>query len=352
MRTASPRRLAAMVAAAIMLAVSAGIAQAALTGSGPTPAPKALDRAVYDAAHAPAVDGITARVTFTNRLLPSGALPEGTASPLTTGASGRLWLTGDGRLRVELQSPSGDAQIVADGTRFSVYDAASNTVYKGLLPDDMARGASGDRHHGSSVTLDAIRRGLDRLAQRWTLSGAQPTSTAGRPTYTVRMSPKDQGGLLGTAELAWDADNGVPLRAAVFARGQADPVVELRTTDVSYGPVAAGDVTPTAPPGARVVDLGPAGSSGGGGRTGATRTFGEGLGKIVVFQRRARAGQGSGPSGHDAVRLPRIDVNGAAGTELATALGTVVTFERGGASYVVAGLVPRTAVESAARSLP
>ena len=53
----------------------AGIAQAALN-SAPKPAPKPLDRAVLDALNAPAVDGVTARIEFTNNLLPSGSLPQ------------------------------------------------------------------------------------------------------------------------------------------------------------------------------------------------------------------------------------------------------------------------------------
>src|SRR3954449_10030322 len=134
LRTASTRRLVTLVAVLVAAVAGAGIAQAALN-SDPKPAPKPLDRAVYDALAAPPVDGITARVHFTNNLLPSGSLPRDTASPVLTGADGRVWLTGDGRVRLELQSTNGDAQIVADGKRFMLYDAASKTAYTGALPD-------------------------------------------------------------------------------------------------------------------------------------------------------------------------------------------------------------------------
>jgi hypothetical protein len=50
-------------------------------------------------------------------------------------------------------------------------------------------------------------------------------------------------------------------------------------------------------------------------------------------------------------QLPSVNVNGATGKELATALGTVVTFERAGVSYTVAGSVPPVAAENAARGL-
>ena len=161
--------------------------------------------------------GLTARIRFTNNLLPSGSLP-GTSSALTSGADGRLWLTKDGRLRLELQSDSGDAQITSDGKQVTLFDSSSNTVYRATLPDEPAESAKHERAH-ANPTIAKIQRALDRLAKFWTVSGAEPTSIAGQPTYTVRVAPKDDGGLLGAAKLAWDSVTGAPLRAAVYAQG-------------------------------------------------------------------------------------------------------------------------------------
>src|SRR4051794_18426780 len=133
LRTASTRRLLTIVAVLVAAVAGAGIAQAALT-SAPTPDPKPLDRAIYDAVNAPSVEGVTARVKFTNHLLPSGALPGAQVSPVLTGGEGRVWLSGDGKVRLELQSDYGDAQFVADGERFLVYDAATKSAYTGRLP--------------------------------------------------------------------------------------------------------------------------------------------------------------------------------------------------------------------------
>jgi hypothetical protein len=86
------------------------------------------------------------------------------------------------------------------------------------------------------------------------------------------------------------------------------------------------------------------------GANGAISTYGRGLGAIVVVQRKADPGA-KGRDAGPARDLPRINIDGATGTELATALGTVVTFERGGVSYIVAGSVPPVAAENAARGL-
>ena len=84
------------------------------------------------------------------------------------------------------------------------------------------------------------------------------------------------------------------------------------------------------------------------GKAGAVVTYGEGLGAIVVFQQRAGADRGAGGL---PLQLPQVNIDGATGTELATALGTVVSFERDGIRYTVLGSVPPVAAENAARGL-
>jgi len=390
LRTISTRQLLAIAGAIVVLAGAAGIAQAALGGAA-KPAPKPLDRAIVDAVDAPPVQGVTARIHFTNNLLPSGTLPQGSGSPVMTGADGRLWLSNDGRLRLELQSSAGDAQIVVADGRFSIYDAGSNTAYVGTLPSS----GDGTAHPGGApLTLAGVDKALAQLGKLWSVSGAQPGTTAGRPSYTVRIAPKDDGGLLGAAELAFDAAHGVPLRAAIYAQGQSAPVIELAATSIAYGKIGDATFDTTPPAGAKLVQLGapalgtPSHGAGGapvdglaavqkqvgftiaapdtlaglprkdvrllraGGETGAIVSYGQGLGAIAVIQTPAQPG-GAGASGDlgAALKLPTVNVNGATGTELATALGTVVRFQHAGVGYVVLGSVPPLAAENAARAL-
>jgi outer membrane lipoprotein-sorting protein len=388
--TLPARRLWTLVAAVCVLALGAGIAQAALRSGGAKPPAKPLDRAIRAAVTAPDAPGISARIEFVNHLLPSGSVAgQSGGSPLLKGATGRLWLTGDGRMRLELQSDAGDAQIVSDGKHASLYDATSNTVYRADLP----RGKrSGQDAHGGPPTLAQIDKGLARLGRTWSLSGARPGNTAGQPSYTLRIAPKDDGGLLGAAAVAWDAAHGTPLRAAIYAQGQSAPVIELKATSIHYGAIPAADVALQPPADAKVVQVdAPAARRHSGrhrpqvtgakavagslrfplsapatlaglprrdvrlvsfeGDKGALVTYGRGLGAIVVLQRAAQpqSGQAKGRGGED--QLPSVNVDGATGKELATALGTVVSFQRGGVSYTVAGSVPPVAAENAARGL-
>jgi outer membrane lipoprotein-sorting protein len=385
LRTLPTARLLVLIFA--LLVVSAGgaaFAVAASGGSGSTPPPEPLAQALHDAAAAPAPAGITARITFTNKLFPSGALVGAAGSSLMSGASGRLWVTADGHGRIELQSDSGDAQIVWSPTEVTIYDASSNTVYKAALPA-ATDGATPDK--GALPSLAQISDFLTKAGADVSVSDAQPVDVAGRAAYSVTVAPKHDGGLLGSVELAWDAENGVPLRTAVYAQGASSPVLSLAVTDVSYGPVSAADVDVSPPAGAKVVDLGAAGHSASptgdkaapvtglaavqaaagfpvaapdslvglplkdvrlvGGKS-VVVVYGQGLGAIVVLERKADA---SAPNGGTLSALPTISLDGVTAHELATQLGTVIEWQTAGVDYVLAGSLPSAAAEAAARTL-
>src|SRR5205823_1801978 len=185
----------------------------------PTPPPKPLAQAVHDALAAGAPSGVSASVQLTNHLLEGANIASGegeagqlASSPLLSGASGRLWIAPDGRLRIELQAERGDTQILYDAKTLEAYDAATNTLYRYAVPQHERaasdQGSGSDRHQAPSVA--EIEKAIARLSEHANVSGAKPDDVAGRPAYTVRVSPKEAGSLLGGTELSWDAVSGVP----------------------------------------------------------------------------------------------------------------------------------------------
>jgi hypothetical protein len=92
-----------------------------------------------------------------------------------------------------------------------------------------------------------------------------------------------------------------------------------------------------------------------GGGKAALVTYGAGLGGIAVLEQAAPAHDpapsGGGGGGDRGLALPKVSIGGIDGQELATALGTVVRFERGGVQYTIIGSVPPAAAEAAARAL-
>ena len=250
LRTLSTRSLLLVgVAAALLIVGGTTIAIASTGGSGPVPAGKPLPSALHEGLAASEPAGITARIRFTNGLFPNGALLGQVGSALMSGASGRLWMRDDGRGRLELQSNAGDVQIVWKRGQATVYDASSNTVYRIALP----AGQPQARHAPPGVA--GIGAFLAQLTKHVNVSSARPSNVAGRPAYTVQLSPKEPGGLLGSVRLAWDATRGVPLRAAIYARGGTTPVLALQATSIRYGSVPLSTVAIAPPAGARVVDL-------------------------------------------------------------------------------------------------
>jgi outer membrane lipoprotein-sorting protein len=407
LRTVSTRRLLGIIAGFIV-AIGGGTAIAvAASSNGPVPRREPLAVAIHQALSARSVPGISARVSFTNNLISSTDI-QGPSDPILQGGSGRLWLSlapGQHRLRIELQSDRGDAQLVVNDGSWWVYDPGSNTAYEGTLPAGLFRGShdtdAAPAHAVPSVTK--IQSALNRVSRHVDLSGAIPSDVAGQATYTVRLSPKHDGGLLGNAQLAWDAIRGVPLRFAIYARGSSTPVIELKATDVSYAAMPASDFAVQPPSGSKIVRLSSASihaaavragrerararsrheSVSGvsavvrrvpfklvapralvglprrsvslldaGGKPGALLIYGQNLGGVVVLEQAAGSSAAGGGSGeHRGLNLPTVSINGTTGQELDTALGTMIRFSRGGVAYTVIGSVLPPAAEAVARSL-
>ena len=78
-------------------------------------------------------------------------------------------------------------------------------------------------------------------------------------------------------------------------------------------------------------------------------TYGKGLGAIAVIERAGRRPATAATS--PLAGLPAVSIGGATGHELPTALGTLITVERGGVSYTLVGSLPPNAAEAALRAV-
>ncbi|MCX6385786.1 MAG: hypothetical protein NTV40_04000 [Solirubrobacterales bacterium] len=393
-RRLSLTRLSALLAAALVaLGAGAAVAMAALGSDGPKPPAKPLAQALNDGLNAPEVAGVSARIAFTNNLIDSSGLSG--ANPMLTGAKGRFWASADGKVRLELQSSSGqDAQLFMDDKTAWVYDSGSNTAYVMKLKPHVDEEGKDQK---GPITLAQIESKLAEVAKDANLSGAIPSNVGGEPAYTVKISPKRAAGLFGGAQIAWDAARGIPLRGAIYAKGRKNPVLEITATEISFGSVSQSVFDVTYPQDAKVVTIDQpskdknAGSQdksvtgleavqskldfklvapatigglarsevrlvGADGKPGAIVTYGDDLNGIIVMQTpvgaknpiAAKSDKGDREGGF---ALPSVSINGASGQELATALGTVLTFERDGVSYTVIGSMLPAAAEAAARDL-
>ncbi len=398
-----------LLCASVVVVGAAGTALASALADNSKPAPKPLADAVHEALTAAKPAGLSAHVKLENHLLEDaniagqeGAGGARAGGSVIAGAEGRVWIASDGRLRLELQSEKGATQILYDGSTVTVYQASSNTLYQYTPPAHSGAGGGADKPAGAGQvpSVAKIQEAITSLMGHASLSGAVPTNIAGQPAYSVRISPRKDGGLVGGAELAWDATHGVPLRLAVYAKGDSTPVLALTATEVSYGPVPSSVFSLSLPSGVKTTKIDPATHAGAGGQaspphidagtTGpaavqsklpftiqapstlagmdrhevrlievnghdsALISYGEGLGGIVVIEsQRKHGGEGGGQEGggSPSINLPRVSINGAKATELPTALGTILSFESGGIDHILAGSVTPSVLQAAARGL-
>jgi outer membrane lipoprotein-sorting protein len=362
LRRISLSRLLLLCALTVALGVSATALAFAL-GSGATPPAKPLGQAVHDALAAPQVEGVSANIKLTDNLLEGADLASGSGgeagqlsqSPLLSGASGRLWISKDGRVRLELQAEKGDTQVLYDGHTVTVYDASSNTVYRYTPPAHEGEASPGADKPGEIPSAAKIEEAVAK-AEHVNISGAAPSNVAGQPAYTVRVTPKESGSLLGAAELSWDAANGVPLRTAVYSSSSSAPVIELAASEVSFGPVASSTFEFTPPSNATVqeVKLPSSQDQQSGGASGTTdkpkvSTQGSGITAVHVLESTVKPGEKAPtlPEGLQKVKLSQTTT----ATELPTALGTLLTFERSGVRYVLTGAIAPAQIEAVARGL-
>jgi outer membrane lipoprotein-sorting protein len=373
-------RLLILCAAVVAVGVSATALASAL-GGGPVPKQESLAAAVHDALSAAPVQGVSANIKLTDDLLEGANLASSngeagplSSSPLVSGASGRLWASKDGRLRLELQAEKGDTQILYDGHTLELYDASTNTLYR-YQPPAATTAATAARKHGAHAAKHArgaavsdthevpsvakIEEAISHLQQHAKVSGAQPGDVANQPAYTVRVSPKEGGSLFAGVELSWDANHGLPLRAAVYSSTSSSPVIELDATEISYGPLESSVFDFHPPAGAKVEDVKisqptSADRAHGGRKHGSQApkltTSGHGPGTIAVLESRgAKGAKGSSlalPEG-----LPKVKLNGVSATQLATPLGTLLSFERSGVRFLLAGSVTPSTLQAVARGL-
>ena len=80
--------------------------------------------------------------------------------------------------------------------------------------------------------------------------------------------------------------------------------------------------------------------------------YGQGLGAIVVVERAKDTTAPAGTDNSGAMSgLPSVSLDGITAHELSTELGSALTWDNAGVSYILAGSVPTPAAEAAARAL-
>jgi outer membrane lipoprotein-sorting protein len=268
----APAAAAVVVVAGVAIAVPVA-ANASVSLPAKTPAQ------VLELLESSRVHAFSGQITETSDLglpsLPTGATAEGGAGggsdsglaadlALLTGSNSlRVYVDGAKNIRLQDLGTLSERDVVRHGNDVWTYDSKSNSV-------EHARLAINPNHHFSRpggvaptpgpTSIPQTPDGLAseivaKLSSTSTLSVDDNLRVAGRPAYDLVLTPKATDTLIGSVDIAVDADTGLPLQVQVMAAGQKDPAVSVGFTslDLSTPDASLFDFTP--PAGATVKEL-------------------------------------------------------------------------------------------------
>jgi hypothetical protein len=214
----------------------------------------------------------------------------------------------------------------------------------------------------------------------------------------MTLRPKDEGTtLVDHGRALIDSETFLPLELALYAQGKPDPVFSWSVSSLDVDTVPAERFQFQTPPGARVIpfeegreansnpdmragaepkevdtvgeaqklvdfEIRELASPPGGreltgvyvkGTDGVVLTYGSGWGTVVLAQgpQRDDVSAPRPEAAGDDPALPTVDLDGVEATELSTPVGTGLHWDADGISYALAGSVPASELERAAREL-
>ncbi len=257
----------------------------------------------------------------------------GPLSVLLSDQTFKVWRSPDGK-RIAQILPSAERDVIATPTDLWAWDSQRFTAWHATVPSSATAAQS-----LSPADIDSIvSKAIATVAPYADVTTAAPIEVAGRPAYVVRLTPAASSNtLVDRIDVAIDADTRVPLRFQIFAKGVADSVVDVAYADVSFGAVDPSIFSFTPPAGATIHQLtaptdaetAPADTPMAG-----VRVFGTGFDLVA------------------AVPVPSVPKQLEPFFPYRGPLGSADVVERGGQTWVVAGLVPPDALAKAEQKLP
>ncbi|MCL2316704.1 MAG: hypothetical protein FWC46_06430 [Actinomycetia bacterium] len=174
----------------------------------------------------------------------------------------KVWVDPAAGARAEIDGATSAYVAVANATSKDawIYSSATNQATHLVAPagDGSSRPPADAVPTPQTVANDA----LDALSPSTEFAVSTNTIVAGRPAYTLTLTPRTAGSLIASVDLAVDASTWLPLAADVYSTQLPDnPALRIAFTSISYATPRASLFSFTAPDGATVTTMG-SGSSG------------------------------------------------------------------------------------------
>lgn len=262
MRVRVASRWAAPVAVVVLIAGLVSV-RAATAESTPT-LPERTPAQVLALAGGARVDAWSGTVASSVDLdlpaLPSAARSDGGADAVAELVWGLLGGTttarvahdGPTRSRVAVLDELAEADLIRNGTDVWTYLSRTNTATHVVLPATSGFDQSLPSGTASADPQALAERLLAAVDPSTAVALDEPTKVAGRDAYVLRVTPRTDHTLVGSATVAVDAATGLPLRVRVDARGSSGHAVDVGFTELRLARPPASTFEFEPPPGATV----------------------------------------------------------------------------------------------------
>ncbi|MFG1706199.1 outer membrane lipoprotein carrier protein LolA [Nonomuraea sp. M3C6] len=245
-------------AAVIGAAIGAGPVIAAVSGEPVLPE-RTAQQLLADAAAATSKDGIPPMSGTVQQTASLGlpALPQiGGESPLSLLSGShevKVWYGAADKLRVAMPTQLNETNLIVNGGQGWYWDSSTNTATKLTI-----KAGTGQEHHLATprptelTPQQLAEQLLANVDQHTAVRVINTAEVAGRPAYQLVLTPKEEGSLVQEVRIALDGETYVPLQVQVYAKGSAEPALQVGFTQVTFTPPAAENFAFTPPAGAKV----------------------------------------------------------------------------------------------------
>jgi outer membrane lipoprotein-sorting protein len=176
----------------------------------------------------------------------------------------RVWLDGKDKQRLALLGQLSESDIIRNGRDVWSYASAGQQVGHVVLdaPKPEQAKAPDPTDLTAKTPLGAADQALKAIDPSTVVTVDRTARVAGRPAYTLVLTPRDTRSTVRKVLIAVDAKRDVPLRVQVFGAA-TKPAFEIGFTNISFAQPAASVFTFTPPKGVTVTHdlLGGAGGS-------------------------------------------------------------------------------------------
>jgi hypothetical protein len=161
----------------------------------------------------------------------------------------KVWRSSDG-VRVAHLLAFSEQDLVASASDAWFWDSSDmSAVHFGVPGMNLWQAAPPAMAVRDADVLEFTRRALEAVAPYANVSVDTASLVAGRPAYSLVLTPTSTLTLIDRIEVAIDAETRLPLRFQVFARGSESAAIEAGFTSVSFDPIDPSMFSFTPPPG-------------------------------------------------------------------------------------------------------